>query len=98
MAQDALLGSSRWKDRYSQQGLESPPVHWESVTPHAVNQLSRVCRVIYCGISGDLEVQNVEGEIIIFKNCPAGYEAKGFWVRVGSNSAGSSAGDYLAGE
>ena len=56
MAQDALLGSSRWKDRYSQQGLESPPVHWESVTPHAVNQLSRVCRVIYCGISGDLEV------------------------------------------
>ena len=35
MTQDTLLGSSRWRDKYPQQGLESPPVHWESVTPHA---------------------------------------------------------------
>ncbi|MBT5469957.1 MAG: hypothetical protein HOK41_05095 [Nitrospina sp.] len=95
---DSLLESSRWKDKYSQQGLESPPIHWETVTPHAVDKLSKVCRVIFVGVPGDLEVQNVEGEIIIFKNCPAGYEAKGFWVRVGTNSTGSSAGDYLAGE
>ncbi len=98
MAQDGLLASSRWKDKYSQQGLESPPIHWESVTPHATNKLSKVSRVIFCGVPGDLEVQNVEGEIVIFKNCPAGYEVKGFWVRVGTNSAGTSAGDYLAGE
>ena len=36
---DILLDSSRWKDKYSQQGLESPPIHWESVTPHAGKQV-----------------------------------------------------------
>ncbi len=44
MAQDVLLDSSRWKDKYSQQGLEA--------RLSTGNQLSHMLRTSFLGFAG----------------------------------------------
>ena len=53
-------------------GLGSPLTTGEAVTPHDTNELTKVSRALYIGVTGDLVVTMQDGTTLTFKAVPVG--------------------------
>lgn len=70
MATDSILNRS-----YAQQapGWDSPFPRAVEVAPSDTTPLLQPSRAIYIGVSGDVRVTTVEGDVVTFRNHPVGY-------------------------
>ena len=53
-------------------GLGSPLTAGEAVTPHDTNELAKVSRALYIGVTGDVVVVMQDGTTLTFKAVPVG--------------------------
>lgn len=53
-------------------GLGAPLTTGEAVTPHNTNELTKVSRALYIGVSGDVAVVMQDGTTLTFKAVPVG--------------------------
>lgn len=61
-------------------GINSPEFYQGPITPSDTVDLNFRCRVIWCGVAGDVTAQNPDGTTFTLKNVPAGQ-----WVQMRTN-------------
>jgi hypothetical protein len=58
--------------KYESTGLNSPAYTGESVTPSDDTDLSEPARMLYVGTTGNVSVEMLSGETLVFTGVPAG--------------------------
>ena len=79
--------------KYQDVAPAGPINHAFTISPSDQNDLPHVTRSIYVGTGGDLAVVTNNGETVIYKNLPSGYEKQGEFKKV--LVAGTTAEDLI---
>lgn len=52
--------------------IETPAIRMLEISTSDANDCARVLRMVYCGVGGDIDVVDTEGNICLHKNVPSG--------------------------